>query len=72
MKAMSNDEMLSRFLSFWFSLPAQLSLLKLQSKFLIGRNNIEVVGAKQSRREVDFTSLSNFLFKNLSFFQNLT
>ena len=63
MKAMSNDEMLSRFLSFWFSLPAQLNLLKLQSKFLIGLNNIEFVGEKQSRREVDFTSLSNFLFK---------
>ena len=63
MKTMSNDEMLSRFLSFWFSLPAQLNLLKLQSKFLIGRNNIEFVGEKQSRHEVDFTSLSNFLFK---------
>ena len=59
MKAMSNDEMLSRFLSFWFSLPAQLNLLKLQSKFLIGRNNIEFVGEKQS-------------LQNLSFFQNLT
>ena len=40
-----------------------LAYLRLSTKFLIGRNNIGFADAKQSRREVDFTSLSNFLFK---------